>query len=321
MAVLNRCLFPEQHAVHALQTPEDVVSRSEHAQIEQRLASFVEDLERLDLDTDDLRSKLRGKPLALIWVTPDSNLSTVKGSCADRNLIVLCTASGRTANVERQSSRYVQGAADDSESWACGLNAKTFWKHRELLLSTSEDDLPETIQRLQNGSDDGNVTPRSRLIKPTNISIGHTASTEEFFPRFDFVICCSLLSNCTMEEKLRSRYVRLACTTGKVGSRELRSQLPKLESLRSILSPASKVLVCCPTGRDLAVGVALAMACLFCNSDGAFNPDSLSPSLSKTTIKQRLSWIMLAFPEASPSRATLQSVSAYLLGRPSNYPT
>lgn len=45
VAVMNRILFPEIVAGHKLSTPEDVVSRSEHAQIEGRLHDFVTSLE------------------------------------------------------------------------------------------------------------------------------------------------------------------------------------------------------------------------------------------------------------------------------------
>lgn len=41
-AVMNRLLFPEMPESHLLQTPSCVVGRSEHAQIEAELGSFVE---------------------------------------------------------------------------------------------------------------------------------------------------------------------------------------------------------------------------------------------------------------------------------------
>lgn len=44
-AVINRLLFGEAHQSHILQTPDAVVAKSEHAQIEARLDAFVKDAE------------------------------------------------------------------------------------------------------------------------------------------------------------------------------------------------------------------------------------------------------------------------------------
>lgn len=43
-AVMNRLLFHEMPASHVLHTPSDVVGQSQHTQIEDRLASFVENV-------------------------------------------------------------------------------------------------------------------------------------------------------------------------------------------------------------------------------------------------------------------------------------
>ena len=58
IAVINRYLFPELPAYHELHTPPDVVSSSEHAQIEERLAGFVNALDALQIARDDLRQRL-----------------------------------------------------------------------------------------------------------------------------------------------------------------------------------------------------------------------------------------------------------------------
>ena len=313
IAVLNRFLFPDRRDAHVLKTPGDVVSRSEHAQIEARLGSFVEDLRRLGLDADDLRSKLRNRPMKPVWITPDTDLCAIGARCAACNLVVLCTASGRTSSRDT-SSDYVQGAADDSESRACGLDASTFWNHRMLLLSASNDELPEIVKRLlsESGSDGSVETPVT--VKSTNISIVRNAAAELLFSNFDVVVSCSPVPNAMLTEKLRSRYIHLACANGKVGSRSLRDQLPELRRLPDILTPASSILVTCSSGRDLAISIVLAIMCMYCDLEGAFDPDRSSPTLSKALIKQRLSWIMMSIPDAAPSRATLQSVNAFLLG-------
>jgi tRNA A64-2'-O-ribosylphosphate transferase len=133
---------------------------------------------------------------------------------------------------------------------------------------------------------------------------------------FDFVISCSEKPIESLIHKMNARYIHLRCTTGKVGSRQLRTQLQKLQPLLAALSSDSKLLVTCHTGRNLAVGVALAILCLRCSVDGVTQTDVAlsSPALNKTTIKHRLSWILVSMPDAAPSRATLQSVNAFLLG-------
>jgi len=318
ICVLNRLLFPEQTDCHELQTPREVVSESEHSQIEQRLSSFVQDVKNLDLDVKALRSKLAGKPLQPLWVTPATDIdSAVNATNEAFHTIVLCTASSRASTTTHDSSTYVQGAADDSESWALGLDAATFWSHNDRLLSTSEDELPAVIASLMKECQAQGALRNPILVKPTrNIWIADNAAAETVHADFDVIVSCSPQPNCTLSDKLKSLYIHLSCSTGKVGSRQLRFQLPELERLRSLLKPESKVLVTCDSGKDLAVGVALTIICRFCNEDGSLRLflDQEPAALSKTTIKHRLSWVMISMPDASPSRATLQSVNAYLLG-------
>ena len=316
IAVLNRLLFPEDLEAAELRTPEDVVSRSEHARIQDRLGDFVLEAESLQLGKQSLRAAIGGRPLQAVWVTPDAALPASIPERADRNLVVLCTASDRTSS-ERSTSSYVQGAGDDSESWAFGLEAEMFWKHNEQLLAASEDDLPELIQSLVVTSNSQDKPRKPMLIKPTtNIWVSNNAAAASEHANFDFIVSCLGRPIEALVHKMKSRYVHLSCTTGKVGSRQLRTELQKLRPRLGDLPSSSRILVTCHSGRDLAVGVALAMICLCCGEDGAMrSADSNSATrLNKTTVKHRLSWIMISMPDATPSRATLQSVNAFLLG-------
>ena len=322
VAVLNHLLFPEKPFSHVLQTPEEVVSRSEHAQIEARLPLFVADVQRLALDVYGLRSKLSDKPLEPLWMTPDSPFPTLPPGRKHSHLIILCTASGRVPSTSEATSDYVQGAADDSESWAHGLDAATFWKHHEQLLSTPEDDLPTVIEILVAMSCSQHQMRQPVLIKPTtNVWIGNGATAESLYPGFDTIVCCSEKPSENLATKLKDRYIHLACTRGKVGSRQLRNQLVKLDLCTDMLSPANRILVTCPTGRDLAVGVALAIISLSgggnCSLTRQYESGSTEQGgpFCKSVIKQRLSWIMVSMPDAAPSRATLQSINAHLLRR------
>lgn len=357
LCVLNRLLYPDRLDCHALRTPPDVVSASEHAQIEARIPSFVAEAQGLKLELDAMSAKLGGKALWAEWVTPSTPRppSSEGGGGEDGEAspaggwgawlrVVLLTASSRSSTASSSSSSpsslsasdYVQGAADDSEAWAHGLSPSTFWTHHALLTSTSEDALPALIEELM-AAQSLRSTSEGRcrepvLIAPTSTIYiaSNAAAGARYEGDFDLVISASPEPDPLVAEAMRGRYVHLRVPGGgKVGSRQLRAELPKLEVLRSaeglgILQPDSRVLITCETGRDFAVGVALAVLCRFCAGDGSVSLSSSPESggttvdgataLSKTVIKHRLSWIMVSLPDAAPSRATLQSVNAFLLG-------
>ena len=166
------------------------------------------------------------------------------------------------------------------------------------------------------------------LIRPTRrlyISDIDTAKSEH--AAFDLIITCGPQSAgaeilTTTEAKVT--HVHLVCGPGKIGSRQLRHELPKLTTaLEGFLSEekntASRILVACPTGKDHSVGAALAVLCLYADDEGALrsghgeSKDGHQRAMNKHFIKQRLSWIMVSIPDANPARATLQSVNAFLL--------
>lgn len=318
IAVLNRVLFPDDGESHELRTPLDVVSESEHAQIEARLDDCVHAVRGLNLEIEELRRKLHERPLQVAWQRPGDSLPDLDDADTP-NLVVLCTASNQTSNATSATSDYVQGAADDPESWSHCLDAATFWQHQDQLLSTAEDDLPALIQSLMIDARKSSSPRPPTLIKPTrNLWIGDNAAAETCHAQFDIVVSCTLKPSPQISKAMNTRYIDLTCTTGKVGSRQLRTQLPKLERHRTMTESGSKILVTCESGRDLAVGAAVAMLCLFFDEKGKLNVKgataSTSSGINKMMIKQRLSWIMVAMREASPSRATLQSVNAFLMG-------
>lgn len=317
VAVLNRLLFAEESSNHELQTPSDVVSSSEHAQIEARLATHLSAIQALDLDIPSLRHKLNNKPISVTWQRPGDPLPSSLSS--ESNLVVLCTASNQTSNDTSASSSYVQGAADDPESWSLGLDAATFWSHNDTLLAASEDELPDLIEKLL-AEPHGDAPMRTMtLIKPTkSLWIG---ASEDGFIATDFNVKISCTSTPVSAQAVgpeddSSNIINLVCSSGKVGSRQLRHELPKLLRLPQCLSKSSvpKVSITCETGKDLSVGIALAALCLFYNNAGQVQSTPQTEGMNKDFIKNRLSWIMVSMPDASPSRATLQSVNAFLMG-------
>ncbi|KAF2666179.1 initiator tRNA phosphoribosyl transferase, partial [Microthyrium microscopicum] len=326
-AVLNRALFPENVDAHALYTPPDAVSRSEHSQIEERLNGFARQFLELKLDLTRLREQVK-EPLRPMWVTRDSflqNESLQNGSVRLEGFVpvVLCTASKHIKGWEGSEGGYIQGAGDDSEGWARGLTPPVFWKYREELMGCPETELPDRIA--QYVAEEAKWKPaggRFSLVSPTTqvfIGLKQSAMELEFGPS-DLLIDCGSKPLEFASSKLKSRYLHLSCRQGKLGSRDLRSQLPKLPAFLRSKSNFNHLYISCPTGKDLSAGVALAVLCLFTDDNaqmvglqGASPSTKLRQSFTKQYIRQKLSWIMTSVPSASPSRTTLQSINDFVL--------
>jgi tRNA A64-2'-O-ribosylphosphate transferase len=314
-AVMNRAIFPSMPESHDLSTPQQSVSASEHSQMESRVEMFVEQLLSLNPSITEFRDK-PSKPLRPFWITRDSELPSAPVAFADCSPIILCTASRRVLGGELSEGGYIQGAGDDSEGWACGLTPTLFWRHRVQLMEASEPELPKVIANLLLESEDSSVISPS-LIEPTSwLEVGTVDYLKQLslatLP-FDAVICCSEDSPSLVEHQLRNRYLHIKCGSGKLGSRELRKQLSKIVEFAQRLETTQRILICCSTGKDISLGVSLAMLCLFSDNNGKFTL-SAAPNVDKSFIRQRLNWITLSVPTANPSRATLQSVNAFLMG-------
>lgn len=317
IAVLNRLIFPDFTTAHELLTPEDVVSRSEHSQIAARIPGFVQDIEQLGLDVAGLKATL-GYPMFPVWLRPGDDILGVLPANCEVHPVVLCTASSCPTILNHHSSGYVQGAADDHEAWAYGLTPPIFWTNKRRLLDASEDELPSLIESLIAAkTSEGHVQQPTLVQVATGVWISDNETAEQLGPGFTFVLSCSEPASALLTASLRDRYVHLRCGSGKNGSRKLRSELPKLNSLLQKLKPQHRLLVSCVSGKDLAVGVALAILCRCYDGQRLPIEDPTrepAQSITKVLIKQRLSWIMVSMPDAAPSRATLQSVNAYLMG-------
>lgn len=332
--VLNRTLFPDRSDYQDLSTPQLSVSESEHAQILERIQKFVEELQTLDNSSlSSLRDKI-SKPLRPLWVTRESTLPDIVPQFEDCHPIVLCTASRRVKGGEISEGGYIQGAGDDSEGWASGLTAPVFWKNKDLLMETAESNLPGLIETLSESHRIFENTATSPvLISPTTWL--HVSTTDyikqvpDLHFKYDGILYCSEnhIESITAGVETFQR-LHLKCSNiGKLGSRDLRHELPRLiepivrigrhrrtNSLIPYKPP--KLLVCCQTGKDLSVGVALAILCLFSTQDGGFvgGDGVLAPkAIDKAFIRQKMNWLTLSMAGVNPSRATLQSVNAFLM--------
>ncbi|KAH5535459.1 hypothetical protein HBI27_172210 [Parastagonospora nodorum] len=315
--VINRAVFGAE-GQHAMYTPPQAVSSSEHAQIASRIDGFVAHF--LDIckpKIPELRKKLQ-KPLRPIWITQQSSLPESPPAYTDFHPIVLCTASRRVQGAEASEGGYIQGAADDHEAWSHGLTPPVFWKHKALLMSTSEEDAPDVVAKLLEEESQNSTYSTATLVKPTT-SLYISPSQNVDLNRFDVVVSCTPepLSSASLKEARIKHYLPLKCQSGKLGSRDLRNELPVLQGFLSSLPVVSslKVLVTCPTGKDLSVGTALAILCLHTDESGHIDLSTRrgAAEINKNFIKQRLSWITTSNPALNPSRTTLQSVNSVLL--------
>jgi len=182
-------------------------------------------------------------------------------------------------------------------------------------MTTREEDAPALIKKLVSEEKVSGAIPS--LIKPTT-QLYISSSDNIDLTAFETVIGStpSPFSPAQIKDAGVKHYLHLPCQLGKLGSRDLRTQLPHLIHFFSSTSLSNgKILLCCPTGKDLSVGTALAILCLYANDSGILNTSTRRPKkeIGKSFIKQRLSWITMSNPALNPSRTTLQSVNAALL--------
>jgi tRNA A64-2'-O-ribosylphosphate transferase len=332
-AVLNRVLFPDnkREGVHELHTPPQAVSASEHAQIETRIHGFVQKfLETCSPNLAHLRTQIT-KPLRPIWVTQTSTLPTSPPNFTDFHPVVLCTASRRVRGAEGSEGGYIQGAADDQEAWAHGLTPELFWAHKDKLTRTNEEDLPSLIAELVQEEKERAPDAVPLLVQPTaNLYVSRMRNVD--LENFDVVVTCGgePLGTSVAAHVKGKKYLHLRCQSGKLGSRDLRTQLAYLPVFFSSLpEPLGNILVCCETGKDLSVGVALAILCLYGDEKVGESEKGVTVAnqrtakkIDKSFIKQRTAWLTTTSPILNPPRGTLQSVNAFLMpnGRPTTPP-
>ena len=321
-SVINQFLFPDKPDCHKLYTSPQIISDTEHAQISSLLPTFLAALQALRIPLPELRLRV-SKPLRPFWITPDSHLSPTTTVFEDFHPVICCTVSRRVSGGELSEGGYIQGAGDDTENWAYGLTPPVFWANGQLLLSTSEENMPELIETLvhQNSAVYGGV----RCVKPTtSIFVGSLSAV----PTIADTPTITLLSKITEESTWLVTKTNLEVGLGphKLGSRSLRTALPTIVGFaENVLlqadteaSPgtAPSIIVGCESGRDLAIGVALALLCLFFDDGGGLQKSKTSHAdVDKNFIRRRLGWISTSMPDANPSRATLQSVNSYLMER------
>ncbi|KAL8363901.1 hypothetical protein RB601_009585 [Gaeumannomyces tritici] len=277
--------------------------------------------------------------------------------------VICCTSSRRVAGAEMSESGYIQGAGDDTENWAHGLTPPVFWANAARLLTAPEAGLPSLIRELVAEAppvdaaaaaaaaavrhltpflsvsalpvpaDHDDAAAAAALPEPRTTTTTTTTTTH---------LTISLLPCVTKAETWAKSPTTLevGLGKGKIASRNLRQALPDICAFVQKAAAAAaaatqeggsaasvRVLVACESGRDVSVGVALALACRSFDDWGDVLPAAAAattttaqqdaacrPGPTKDFIRTKLGRIVTAMPEANPSRATLQSVNSFLMG-------
>lgn len=240
---------------------------------------------------DHLREKL-GKPMRQLWIArglPGIRLQQALDRDADESFhpVYLCMASQYQDDPQSIGSPdYVQGAGDDTETWAHGLTAAAYWRYMNELLECSEDQLPSAIcsalsseselrppRCLDNGLEKVADYPQISVCA-ADIDGNRSESLSNLVSSHAQVILCAKGLDLEQIEKLGKRLLYLKCGPGKLGSRDLRVELQKLPGFMESVTSNDRILVCCSTGQDLSIGVVLSLVCLYGNDHGEFKRPS-----------------------------------------------
>ncbi len=278
-AVINRCnSFHTQVAC-----PAWAVSAQEQAGIQDDVEKWTEDFASLGVTPLCL-----DKPIQLVYATTWMPLEV---PCSEAYTLVLLTASMPHEEGTRiQDFTYVQGAADDQESWT-GLTATSFWKNKDDYLSMTEHELHVA---LQGQHDDTEGSPLFQVCH--GLYLGRLPS----LPPLTKADCVLHLGTGTPPTS-EATCMCIPLGRGKAGSRRLRASMPRILAAMEGWRGRRIFLVGDDGGGDLAAAVAVAYLC--CEQG----------TRSKLGILQQLARITTLHPSISPSRASLNAVRSFLV--------
>ena len=329
-AVLNRA----SHRVHGtpalippLHVPPEQISPSEQAQIEAQLDVWVDKLYTSDLPVPRLV-----KPLHPVFVHAP-HIPTLSSDAQHHVVLVSVSPSTPPLTFHTIHASYVQGAGDDHEAWAHGLTPALFWRHKRKLMAP-ELQRDERIQLVcdivQAEREEAGQVPwltnhdTATQIDGTPIHIQACSATHKFSERdrasYALIIHCA-------QPDTSSHVLGLGLDASKRGLNAFSAALPRVvDTVTDVLRKEAQgrgVLFCCTDGSQLSGAMVVAILAASFDRDRHFvgvGDDAYARltehrrCLSKDDTQRRLQWLTTSSMHASPSRAHLQRVNAYLLG-------
>ncbi|KAI9722088.1 MAG: hypothetical protein M1828_004902 [Chrysothrix sp. TS-e1954] len=283
-AVINRTLFADVEDASTLHLMPTLTSDSERVQVEAIMGDLVDSFKKLGLDLDLLRGRMK-RPVYPCWRSPALGQTSPKGlDESTRNkfscLWLLMPSKYQTAATPESYDGYIQGAGDDSESWAHGLTPSLYWAHREVLLVTSEEQLPDLVLSLRAEEVSMEAAWTMKLAPFPQIRLGVLPASSELTGSGLTIICAPPSTSMPKTDGNRP-LLHLKCREGKLGSRDLRAELPKVSTFVEVAKKRDSYDVCilCASGKDLSVGVALAIICVYGSEQGKSCKTSFRPAL------------------------------------------
>ncbi|KAI8327307.1 initiator tRNA phosphoribosyl transferase [Choanephora cucurbitarum] len=293
-------------------SPPAAVSRSEHAQIEALMDSFVDKLERSGLSRSITNGCLK-KPLRPLWYTPESYQALLDSPPQWEEMPfypIICLSASEAIPSGYQSRPgylYVQGSGDDQEAWSMGLTAHLFWQHKDTILDnrdTCEQRVLDTVAKQQ-----WIDKPECARIEPTCISIGNYGSGNQLMD-FDLIINCDPLKHASCQGP---NYLHVPIPEGKKGQIVFASAIDKvIEFAKEAIMKQKRILVHGGTGKDYAVGFVLSLLIHYYDTEGQLYQKE-KPRADKQLIQRHLVRIIAHWEKASPSRTTLKRVNTHFM--------
>lgn len=333
-SVLNLICFNEAY----LMLPK-FIPISEYHEILKRLPEFVTEINRLQLFSKE--SLNLTKPLMPYFLYP-GNSKNFKPDEKFHSVVCLSASDSRINNGTGNGDltiatpdagcrkvltwHYIQGSADDHELWITQdicqgkLTPKIFWQFYPQLaghefITLSEFELVTRLNELYEEHCNTQLEKDSldqvlmNPVKDTGIYFGQITHDCKYNLPEPVDILIILAAHKIRDIPKTVKVFQYNLQSNKKGSKQLREILPKLIPC---LPQRGKMVILCDTGKDLSIGVVLALLCQRFNLDfSAKDPDTkLKPD--KDLVKQFLNQLN-GIAIVNPSRNTLQSVNSYLM--------
>lgn len=202
------------------------------------------------------------------------------------------------------ADNYVQGAGDDSESWARGLTPELFWENHDELLSSADVDLPHLIAGLVPPRDSASFSDLDvvTLSSIPQLSLAPLNRAQNIPQQSAKIFVCTEKPWASHGVSSSKLILHLECSSGKLGSRNLRSELHKVPDFVEHLNANTPIAILCSTGKDLSVGVALVLTVLYSDERGTSIYHPVFPTMLTAQVT--------SFILVSPNQLTKPSSSA-----------